>query len=419
MAQNKSGRFDLEWWVVQKRLIYIAIALLALCGVAGGAGLYLWKYGNPFRHAGPVATATAGARFISFEGDVRVVRADTRAIVTASSDIQLYPGDTIQTQADGRARISLVDGSTLVVRPNSTVTVRDNTSDEGGQRANVRVAVDRGQINVRTEQQPEGTSNVVETRQTQNRLGAETGASFGVNPDNTEEIRVGTGQIETVTKSGEKTVVRSGEYFSVNPSGTLGRRERLLGVPTPTEPRDLERVSVGSNGAANVSLRWQRPAQGAAAHFRVEVATSPFFVGAGKVVERDQLAATEFNVSDLRQGNYFWRVRATAPSGQTSDWSEPQKFIVAPGGTGDEVVVSGWSTEYVGGNVYLIRGRAQPGTTIRIAGRETLVSSSQMFQMQITAPAGTSEITAEAQDPQGNRSQYKIPLSAGGVRQKG
>jgi hypothetical protein len=415
---TKNSRFDLDWWVIQKRQIYFIIGLLVVGGLVGGAGVYLWKYGNPFKSQEQAVDAAAGARFISFEGDVRIIRAATRETLQATNQIQLYPGDTVQTQADGRARISMVDGSTLVVRPNSTVIIRDNTSYEGGQRANVRVSVGSGQVNVRTEQQPEGTRNIVETPQTQNELGSLTGATFGVNAETkTEEIRVMSGAMETTTtRDGEKTTVRGGEYLSVAPSGSLTKRESLLAVPSPLAPRDLEKVFAKRNSAASVALRWQRPQSGTPAHYRVEVATSPFFVAAGKVIERDQLSATEFNATDLRPGAYFWRVRATATSGQMSDWSEPQKFVIVAGGTGQSVSVTDLKAEYVGGDIYLIGGRAPYGTTIRIAGRETLIGSDEAFKLQITAPTGAREIVLEAQDAQGNGSQYKVPLNTSAAR---
>src|SRR5215813_7570523 len=224
--------FALDWWVIQKRVLYLIVAFLLLCGVAGGAALYVWKYGNPLRNVGTANKMPAGARFISFEGDVRVIRSATRETIAATSDTELYPGDTVQTQASGRARISMADGSTLVVRPNSTIVVRDNTSSEGGRKPNVKVAVESGQMYVRTEQQPEGTTHIVETPKTKNRVGDQTGASFGVNPDdNTEEIRVNTGVIETTNQAGEKTSLHGGEYASVNPSGTVSR-QKLLEVPT-------------------------------------------------------------------------------------------------------------------------------------------------------------------------------------------
>jgi hypothetical protein len=396
---------------VQKRTIYLGITLFLVLMLSGAAALYVWKFGNPFKNVGTHVNNASGARFISFEGDVRVIRAATRQTITASSDTELYPGDTVQTQANGRAKIGMADGSTLLVRPNSIIIVRDNASAQDGKKTNVHVVVDSGQMFVRTEQLPEGTNNVVETPKTKNKLGEQTGASFGVNPEGTEEIRVNAGAVETTNQSGEKTNLKGGEYVSVNPSGTVSRPQKLLDVPLPSEPRDLDKVFVGGNGSANIALRWLRPQSGSPAFYRVEVATSPFVVADGKVIERDQLAATEFNASDLRPGTYFWRVRATAQSGQTSDWSDPKKFVVVAKGAASQVPVSNLAAELLGGNIYLIRGRAEPGTTIRAAGRESLVSTDRRFQIQITAAPGTSEVTVEAQDVQGNSSSYSVTLS--------
>jgi hypothetical protein len=411
---TKPRRFVFDWWVVQKRIVYLVVTSVILCGLAAGAALYVWKYGNPLRNVGTGVKMPAGARFIAFEGDVRVIRASTRETIVPTTDTELYPGDTVQTQASGRARVSMADGSTLVVRPNSTIIVRDNASDDDGKKTNVHVVVDSGQMYVRTEQQPPGTNNVVETRKTTNKLGEQTGASFGVNPEGTEEIRVNTGAIETTNRTGEKTTLHGGDYVAVNPSGTISRPQKLLDVPLPSEPRDLEKVFVGGNGSANIFLKWMRPQSGTAAFYRVEVATSPFFVADGKVIERDQLASNEFTASDLRPGVYFWRVRAAASSGQTSDWSDPKKFIIAARGTGSRVALSNLAAELLGGSVYLIRGRSEPGNTIRVAGRETIVPSEGAFQLQITAPPGTQEITIDADDPRGNSSQYR--LSLGGQR---
>ena len=411
---TRTSRVMFDWWVVYKRSIYLGIALLIALILASGAALYVWKFGNPLKNVGTELRSSAGARFISFEGDVRVIRAATRQSLSVNSDTELYPGDTVQTQANGRARIGMADGSMLLVRPNSIIIVRDNATANDGKRGNVHVVVDSGQMFVRTEQQPEGTNNVVETPKTKNKLGQQTGASFGVNPEGTEEIRVNVGAVETTNHQGETTNLKGGEYVSVNPSGTVSRPQKLLDVPVPSEPRDLDKVFVGGNGSANIALRWLRPQTGSPAYYRVEVATSPFFVADGKVIERDQLAATEFNASDLRPGVYFWRVRATAQSGQTSDWSDPKKFVVATRGNASQVPVTNLAAELLGGNIYLIRGRAEPGTTIRAGGRESLVATDKEFRIQITAPPGLGEITIEAMDVQGNSSNYRLALGGGG-----
>ncbi|HEX7332689.1 MAG TPA: FecR domain-containing protein [Pyrinomonadaceae bacterium] len=409
MVRNKTSHFAFDWWIIQKRFVYLVITIFTLCCLAAGAGLYVWKYGNPLRNVAQLKHP-AGARFMSFEGDVRVIRAATRETIPASSETELYPGDTVQTQASGRARIGLADGSTLVVKPNSTIIVRDNARADDGKRTNVHVVVDSGQLSVRTEQQVDGTTNVVETPKTKSAVGEQTNASFGVNPEGTEEIRVASGAIETTNQAGDKTAIRGGEYVSVNNSGRLSPAQKLLDVPQPAKPHDLEQVLVGANGAASVALKWQRPQSGTPSYYRVEVATSPFFVADGKVIERDQLVATEFGASDLRPGVYFWRVRATAASGQASDWSDPLKFIVTTRGTGSQVSVSDLTAELLGGSIYIIRGKAEPGTTIRVSGRETNAAINGAFQIQVTAGAAR-ELTVEARDSQGNSSQYKVALS--------
>ena len=411
MVANKTSRFAFDWWIIEKRFVYLVIAIFMLCATAAGAVLYVWKYGNPFKNIA-VVNQPAGARFVSFEGDVRVIRAATREMLPANGDTELYPGDTVQTQANGRARIGLADGSTLLVKPNSTIIIRDNVRADDGKKTNVHVKVDSGQLSVRTEQQADGTTNLVETPKTKNTVGQETNASFGVNAEGTEEIRVATGAIETTNQNGDKASIKAGEYVSVNNSGRISPAQKLLDVPQPARPHDLEQVTVGANGAANVALKWQRPQSGMPSYYRVEVATSPFFVADGKVIERDQLAATEFGATDLRPGVYFWRVRATASSGQASDWSDPLKFIVTNRGTGSQVAVSDLSTELLGGNIYLVRGKAEPGTTIRVSGREASAGHDGGFQIQVTAGSAMRELTLEAKDSQGNSSQYKVSLSA-------
>lgn len=411
MATTRANYFDLDWWVVQKRALYIGALVLALCVVSGGSALYVWKYGNPFKNVTTKSDAPAGARFMSFEGDVRVIRASTRQLVLANNDIQLYPGDTVQTQADGRARISMADGSTVVVRPNSTIIIRDNQSAEDGKKSNVHVVVDSGQMLVRTEQQTQDNQNVIETPKTQNQIGGQTAASFGVNPEGTEEIRVNSGAVQSTSRLGERLTLQGGEYVSVNQSGTLSKPQRLLEAPEPLAPRGLEKISAGGNGLATVGLRWQKPQSGNPAFYRVEVATSPFFVPEGKVIERDQLQVTQFAASDLRPASYFWRVRATAASGQVSDWSEPLKFIVTAAGVNRSVVpASNLEAMYLGGNVYIVRGRSLPGVSIRASDRDATVGADGSFQVQISAVPGTRDVTIEASDSQGNATSYRVAL---------
>jgi hypothetical protein len=410
MAAKHTKLFHLDWWIIEKRQIYMLLASLVMAGALVAGGVWLVRRGMPWLDTATANTVGTGARFVSLEGDVRIVRGATRETVQATSQTIIYPSDTVQTRSEGRARVVMADGSTLVVRENSTVVIRDNAAEEG-KKTNVKVAVDRGQINVRTEEIIPGGRNIVETPKTQNTLGARTNSSFGVNQDASEEIRVSAGRLDSVTREGEKSIVRAGEYVAVNPAGAITRRESLLAPPKLLTPTDFTKIPLGRESLARVPLSWAR--YGNIGHYRLEVATSPFFVPLSRVLERDRLADTTSNASGLRAGTYFWRVRATTLSGQVSEWSDPLKFIVtAPDNSNERASLTNLKATLVGGNIYLVSGNARPGVTVRCLGRETLATREQNWQLQVTVPPGSRSLSVESREAQGRASVYEVPLSS-------
>jgi hypothetical protein len=305
----------------------------------------------------------------------------------------------------------MIDGSMLSIRPNSTVVIRDNSSLFGGQ--NVRVALDGGQINVKTQELPDGTNNVVEVKQSENKLFSDTDASFGINQKTDGgEIRISRGGVET-SIGGEKTILQNGEFASVDSNGKLSTREKLLAPPKLQAPSPLEKIIPLSNGLANLTLRWQKPEPNGNFNYRLEVSTSPLFVPEGIILEREPLGNADFGISNLPAGNYFWRVRAVAASGQISEWSDISKFTVVKREESSGLSASDWQVERVGGNIYLVSGKTQPGLTVRMQGRETYAASDGSFRLQISS--SSSEVPVEISDEHGNRIRMVLSLTAGRV----
>lgn len=403
--KQKQRNYYVDWWNIKKSNVYGVAALLLFLGLTAGGSW--WIYKSNLADTDTAQIPKDAARLVSFEGDVRIVRAATRETILVTRPTFLLAGDTIQTQADGKAQVQMADGSTLSVRPNSTVVIRDNSSIFGGQ--NVRVALGDGQINVKTEDQPEGSNNVVEVKQSENKLFPQTDASFGINPQSGGgEIRISRGGVET-SIGGEKTIIKDGEFASVNPNGKLSPREKLLAPPRLIAPAALERIFALSNNTSDVTFRWQKPDAAANFDYGLQVSTSPFFVPDMMIVERDALTGLNFSLANLAPGNYFWRVRAAAASGQISEWSEPSKFTIIKREEGSPLGASDWQVEKVGGNVYLISGRTQPGATVRILGRETFAASDGSFRLQISTAAP--EVTVEISDERGNRNRMVLSLS--------
>ncbi|MBP6002395.1 MAG: FecR domain-containing protein [Pyrinomonadaceae bacterium] len=407
MDDNRYRKFYVEWWNIQKSTIYGLIALALFAGLIGG-GAWWASRNNWFIQTNEAEMPADAARIISFEGEVRIVRAQTRETLLVTRETWVAAGDTIQTQSDGRAIVQMIDGSVYSVRPNSTVVVRDSTSIFGGK--NVRVSLNDGQLNVRTDEQPEDSKNIVEVAESENRLLPKTDASF--NADETGgEIRISRGGVET-TIGGDKTMIGENEFASVN-GGKLSARERLLAPPRPSAPSNSSQLVDSSGAGVSVAFNWQDSEAGNAVSFYLQVSRSSYFASDSILVDRTGLTSREFRLSGLSPGTYYWRLKSTAGSGQTTNWNEPWKFTVIKGGGNISIEASGWAAERVGGIVYIISGTTRPGAVVRAQGRETFAGPDGVFRMQIATPSAETKV--EISDDRGNRSGFVLSLRSGKV----
>ena len=407
--ERKYRKFYVDWWHIKRSTIYRIAAIAVFLGILICSGW--WLYRNDFFLAKQELSEIPkdAARIVSFEGDVRIIRAATRETILVTRTTFVTAGDTIQTQADGRAQVQMIDGSMLSIRPNSTVVIRDNTSIFGGK--NVRVSLDDGQINVRTQEQSEKTENVVEVKESENRVFPQTEASFKINQQTSGgEIRISRGGVET-NVGGEKTIVGENEFAAIT-GGKISPKEQLLDAPKQVAPANSEQVAAN----ADISFRWQKPESNSAVGYHLQIAKSSFFVADTVIIERENLNSQIFTLANLAPGIYYWRLRANAVSGQTSDWGEPYKFTVIKQTSNEALAAGDWQIEPVGGNIYLINGKTQPGATVRISGREIFAAADGTFRLQVISK--TSSVTVEISDERGNRSRYTLNLTSGkAVRQ--
>jgi len=407
--ENKYSKYYVDWWKVGRntiiKLVVVVVVLPTICLGAWYAIKNEW-----FAPSAVAETPTSAARIISFEGDVRVTRAATRETIVVTKETTVAAGDTIQTQSDGRAVVRMVDGSDFTVKPNSTLVIRDNSSLFGG--TNVRVSLDDGQLNVRTDQQQENTQNVVEMLDSETQVRSQTDASFNADAArNGGEIRISRGTVET-TIGGERTTISENEFAAVD-GGKLTGKEKLLVPPKAASPANMSQVAAASGDGVTVAFNWQDESSMPVASYYLQVSRSPIFASDSILVDRGSLTSHDFRLAGMQPGTYYWRLKATSKSGQTSEWSEPWRFSVARNGAGSGIDVAGWNVENVGGNVFFISGRTQPGLRVRVLGREAFSGGDGAFRMQVATPL--SEVAVEVGDDRGNRAGFVLGLRGGKV----
>jgi hypothetical protein len=381
---------------------------LIVLGVSFALGINYATKNNWFSKTDSLDVPKDAARIVSFEGDVRITRAATRETIIVSKDTYVAAGDTIQTQSDGRATIQMIDGSVYSVRPNSTVVVKDTTSLFGGK--NVRVSLDDGQLNVKTDEQPQDAKNVVEVADSENRLLPKTDASFNADAQNGGgEIRISRGGVET-TIGGTATTLGENEYAAVN-GGKLSTREKLLAPPQAVSPPNNTQL-VDNGGGVTVGFQWADAEGNPASSYYLQVARSPIFASDAILVDRNQMQSREFRLAGLAPGTYYWRLKATGRSGQTTNWNDAWKLLIVRGGGGG-IDASDWQVEHVGGSVYIVSGHTQAGMIVSSQGRQTFTGGDGAFRLQISSP--NSETNVEIGDDRGNRSGFVLNLGNGSV----
>jgi hypothetical protein len=404
--EPKFRKYYIDWWRIRKSSIYLLVGtVVAIIALAVG-GWYAMKH-DWFSQTEASNIPKNAARIISFEGDVRIIRATTRETIVVTKETFVAAGDTVQTQGDGRATVQMIDGSVYSVKPNSTVVIRDNSSIFGGN--NVRVALDDGQVNVRTDQLGQNGENIVEMSESETRLKEQTDASFNADANqNSGEIRISRGSVET-TVGGDTQTINANEFASVQ-GGKIASKEQLLPPPKHLSPENSAQMSDGGGGA-NGAFSWQPDGQSGVSSYHFQLARSPYFAPDSMLADRGDVSAREFRIAGLQPGTYYWRVRARTRSGQTSDWSEPWRFTVVRRAATRAIDVNGWNVERVGGNVFFISGKTQPGALVRCLGREVYAGNDGAFRMQISTPV--SEAAVEISDDQGNRAGFVISLRNG------
>ena len=241
----------------------------------------------------------------------------------------------------------------------------------------------------------------------------QTDASFNADAQtNGGEIRITRGGVET-TLGGQTTVIRENEFASVN-DGQISSREKLLEPPHQSSPANLAQIIDTTGSGGTVALAWQG---NAAASYFLQVSRSPYFAADSVLVDRGQLPTADFRIGGLSPGIYYWRLKSIAKSGQSTDWSEPWKFQVVRNESGRLIDVSEWHVENIGGNVFLISGRTQPGLAVRTQGREpSYAGPDGTFRLQVSTPAAVSAV--EVSDDRGNRSGFVLSLQTSKIVRK-
>jgi hypothetical protein len=370
-AQQRVPRVEVYWTAVTYKtvILYIMLAVAIICG-----GIYLAKpdlysiilkkidtlVSNP--EADPVSADQTRAKFVNLEGRVQVKKVNSVRWVEATLSMSLDKGDLIQTGADSDARITFADGTIYLVKPDTLVTVEEN-STENNRPTSVAVRINTGAVDLATPNwSSPGSKAAVTAEDATAQLHSNSRAAVKSDPQKKES--------EIVVSSGSAQVQRGQERIDLSPhekatilSGGPIQKSAVLAPPDLVEPLNLAPIIAENPKNASVHFEWKSVQD--AVSYTLRVSTTAMFT---KTVMDKKVTGTSMDLSGLDAGDYFWNVTATDAKKQSSEVSEIFKFSLVAQGKSQEMVLEITGTQ-LHGRVAEIMGRTEPGAALILNGQ--------------------------------------------------
>lgn len=402
--KRRFGGLEVYWTTVTYRSLLFVVLALLLAGISitillrpGILEQVMAKLTSKGNDDASAVEEAAQARFINLDGTVRVKGRDSSQWVNADYRIPLEEGDIIQTGPQGIARITFIDGTTYVVKPNTLIVIEENIALKD-RTTRVAVQVTSGAVDLSTGSWEPGSSSVIRFSDAEARMGQNTRAAVTSNPKTqVNEITVAEGSA-LISRRGQSIQVGPYERASFRTPDDSLTKEQVLAPPTLLRPRNLEPIISANPRQEVVRFTWSRVAQ--ANRYRLRLSTSPLLTST--VLDRT-VQSSSFRARGLQPGDYYWTVTAFDEKGQESQQSPQYRFSLFEQPASEELLLVIDNVVQHGRHIEII-GRTEAGAMVTINAEPVAnVRPDGSFRHFIgpLASAGAHSITIVAQNRRG------------------
>jgi len=370
-AHQRAARVEVYWKAVTYKTV-IVYALLALTIIS--AGIFIAK---PDLYAVVMKKVTEKisdpenetqaadlkhAKFVNLDGKVQVKKVNSVQWVEADYRTSLDKGDLVQTGADANARITFADGTTYTVKPDTLVTVEEN-STENDRPTSVAMQINHGAVDLTTPNWSSPNSKAaVSAEDATAQLHSNSRAAVKSDPEKKEsEFVVSSGSAQV--QRGQQTIdLAPWEKATISKGGPI-QKSNVLAPPDLVEPLNLAPITAENPRLYPVHFEWKSVQE--AVSYTLRISTTAMFT---KTVKEAPTKGTGVDVTGLDPGDYFWSVTATDGKKQTSEVSAIFKFTLVAQGKSQEMVLEITTTQVVGQSAEIV-GRTEPGAALIINGQ--------------------------------------------------
>jgi len=346
---------------------------------------------------GPIdnqSNAQQQARFTSFDGTVRVKKANSNTWIAADYGLPLERGDVVQTMAEGIAKVAFGDGSTYSIQPDSLITIEENTTN-AAQQTQVSVRIETGTLELNTGDVPSTQQVRIDNATTT--IGKDSALqAMNDRKKGTPAVLVTKGQ-GTFEMNNQKTAIAPYEKVSFNPESGEIKKEKEIAPPVLLAPSNMMPIFVTASGRS-VDFLWT-PVDGVKA-YHVRLSRNPYF---SSLEKEARVSGPEWKVTGLADGRYYWLVQSVDARGKESIESEKNGFTIVSKGNENVTLPLDLEPFMQHGHVIEIKGKTQLGARVMVNGEQVpVINDDGSFNFFTPAlPTGESVITVTAQNEKG------------------
>jgi len=370
-AHPKGPHVEVYWRAVTYKTV-IGYGLLAAAIISGG--LYLAKpdlykvviqkisdrVSDP--EVEPLTADQKRAKFVNLDGKIEVKKVNSVQWVDADFRTSLDKGDQVKTGPDANARITFADGTIYTVKPDTLVTIEEN-STENDRPTSVGIGISHGSVDLTTStfNSPDSKA-AVRTDDANAQLHSNSRMAVKNDPEKKEsEIVVSSGSAQ-VQRGEEKIDLGAFEKATIQNGGAI-QKSNVLAPPELVAPLNLSPIIAEDPKSSPVRFEW-KPVQDAVS-YTLRISTTSMFT---KTVKEVPVHGTAVEITGLDSGDYFWNVTATDGKKQTSEVGEIFKFTLVAQGKSQSMLLDIGPTQ-LHGRVAEIVGRTEPGAALIVNGQ--------------------------------------------------
>lgn len=347
------------------------------------------------------ADTEIAANLSSVHRTVKRKAANTISWMRAKSGMNLYSRDAIQTFDNSSALIRFDEENYIDLGENSLVIIKRMNDDPLLREKLTRILVFAGELRgkisatSRKRMQMEIRTRNAVTKVMSAQKEKATIFKYKINPDKTSTVTVIEGQAVIVDKD-KKVNINKSEAYTITPGDAPSQLQEPPGAVSPVMPKN--NASFFFNELPpQVKFVWNKQAN--ADSYTVEVARDAQF---NDVISSEKVKSTYLVHGNLKQGIYYWRVRAQN-GWVDGDFNEARIFKVVQDDQPPELSVelppdTTWKKSFD------ITGQTEPGSRLFINNKLVKVNSDGSFEYQLELEKGSNTVVVEAVDTAGNSS---------------